>query len=68
MRKRRVTWAGKLSRLSYQPAGDIDGMSNLTFEEPFSRKRKAHDSHLTEIGEGNNFKTFVVPIIFIFLN
>ncbi|XP_017280085.1 centromere-associated protein E isoform X2 [Kryptolebias marmoratus] len=55
MPKRRVTWGGKMLRLARHSAGDDDGMSDLTFAEPFSRKGKAHNSCLTEIGEGDEF-------------
>ncbi|XP_069561967.1 centromere-associated protein E isoform X5 [Brachyistius frenatus] len=48
MPKRRVTWGGKMLRLAHPSACD-DGSSDVSFAEPFSRKRKA--DYLTELGE-----------------
>ncbi|KAM4633781.1 centromere-associated protein E [Polymixia lowei] len=50
MPKRRVTWGGKLLRLT-QPSDCDVNPSDLSFAEPFSRKRKADQSCLTELAE-----------------
>ncbi|XP_071755303.2 centromere-associated protein E [Centroberyx gerrardi] len=50
MPKRRVTWGGKLLRLAH--SSDCDqGLSDLSFAEPLTRKRKADRSCLTELAE-----------------
>ncbi|XP_069561964.1 centromere-associated protein E isoform X2 [Brachyistius frenatus] len=55
MPKRRVTWGGKMLRLAHPSACD-DGSSDVSFAEPFSRKRKA--DYLTELGEGEHDEDF----------
>ncbi|XP_071384535.1 centromere-associated protein E [Centroberyx affinis] len=50
MPKRRVTWGGKLLRLAQ--SSDCDqGVSDLSFAEPLTRKRKADRSCLSELAE-----------------
>ncbi|GLD65996.1 centromere-associated protein E, partial [Lates japonicus] len=49
MPKRRVTWGGKMLRLARPSA--CDGSSDLSFADPFIRKRKADRSCLMELGE-----------------
>uniref|UniRef100_A0A3Q3GKL8 Centromere-associated protein E n=1 Tax=Labrus bergylta TaxID=56723 RepID=A0A3Q3GKL8_9LABR len=46
--KRRVTWGGKMLRLAH-PSAFEGGMSELSFAEPFSGKRKAERSYLSEM-------------------
>lgn len=53
MPKRRVTWGGKMLRL-VRPSGCDGGPSDLSFAEPFTRKRKADRSSLLDLGEGEN--------------
>ncbi|XP_069017651.1 centromere-associated protein E-like isoform X3 [Embiotoca jacksoni] len=55
MPKRRVTWGGKMLRLAHPSACD-DGSSDVSFAEPFSRKRKA--DCLTELGEEDEDEDF----------
>ncbi|XP_023132106.2 centromere-associated protein E isoform X2 [Amphiprion ocellaris] len=50
IRKRRVTWGGKMLRLA-RPSTCGDESSNLSFAEPWARKRKADRSCLMELGE-----------------
>ncbi|XP_051816800.1 centromere-associated protein E isoform X2 [Acanthochromis polyacanthus] len=50
IRKRRVTWGGKMVRLS-RPSTCGDESSNLSFADPWPRKRKADRSCLMELGE-----------------
>ncbi|KAM6992315.1 centromere-associated protein E [Tautogolabrus adspersus] len=55
MPKRRVTWGGKMLRLAH-PSAFEEGMSELSFAEPFSRKRKADRSYLSEMaGDDEDF-------------
>lgn len=53
MPKRRVTWGGKMLRL-VRPSACGGGPSDLSFAEPFSRKRKADRSSLLDLGEGRH--------------
>ncbi|KAM3861526.1 uncharacterized protein ACN63O_014979 [Diretmus argenteus] len=48
--KRRVTWGGKLPMRAQPSDGDV-GLSDLSFADPFTRKRKADLSCLTELAE-----------------
>ncbi|XP_039980624.1 centromere-associated protein E isoform X6 [Xiphias gladius] len=50
MPKRRVTWGGKMLRLA-RPSACDGGSSDLSFADPFTRKRKADRSCLMELGE-----------------
>ncbi|XP_022620519.1 centromere-associated protein E [Seriola dumerili] len=50
MPKRRVTWGGKMLRLSNLPDSD-GGPSDLSFAGSFAQKRKADHSCLTELAE-----------------
>ncbi|KAK2814195.1 hypothetical protein Q5P01_000709 [Channa striata] len=50
MPKRRVTWGGKMDG-QIRPSACGGGSSDLSFAESFTRKRKAHQSCLTELGE-----------------
>ncbi|XP_026174621.1 centromere-associated protein E isoform X2 [Mastacembelus armatus] len=50
MPKRRVTWGGKMLRVGRSSACS-DGPSDLSFAEPFSRKRKADGSCLMDLTE-----------------
>ncbi|XP_060908633.1 centromere-associated protein E isoform X1 [Labrus mixtus] len=53
--KRRVTWGGKMLRLAH-PSAFEGGMSELSFAEPFSGKRKAERSYLSEMaGDDEDF-------------
>ncbi|XP_041660515.1 centromere-associated protein E isoform X2 [Cheilinus undulatus] len=55
MPKRRVTWGGKMLRLAHRSAFE-GGMSDLSFADPFSRKRKADRSCLSELaGDDEDF-------------
>uniref|UniRef100_A0A4W5LNR8 Uncharacterized protein n=1 Tax=Hucho hucho TaxID=62062 RepID=A0A4W5LNR8_9TELE len=48
--KKRVTWGGKLASPAFHHAGESD----LSFAEPFLKKRKADMSVLTEQNEDGN--------------
>ncbi|KAM3861530.1 uncharacterized protein ACN63O_014984 [Diretmus argenteus] len=48
--KRRVTWGGKLPMRAQPSDGDV-GLSDLSFADSFTRKRKADLSCLTELAE-----------------
>ncbi|KAM3860991.1 uncharacterized protein ACN63O_014403 [Diretmus argenteus] len=48
--KRRVTWGGKLPMRAQPSDGDV-GLSDLSFADSFTRKRKAELSCLTELAE-----------------
>ncbi|XP_034555301.1 centromere-associated protein E isoform X5 [Notolabrus celidotus] len=50
MPKRRVTWGGKMLRLAHTSESE-GGVSELSFAEPFARKRKADRSCLSELCE-----------------
>ncbi|KAK2810267.1 hypothetical protein Q5P01_000418, partial [Channa striata] len=50
MPKRRVTWGGKMVGLA-RPSACGGGSSDLSFAESITRKRKADQSCLTELGE-----------------
>ncbi|XP_029903587.1 centromere-associated protein E isoform X2 [Myripristis murdjan] len=50
MPKRRVTWGGKLLRMAQASESDM-GLSDLSFAESVTRKRKAERSCLTELAE-----------------
>ncbi|XP_030200943.1 centromere-associated protein E isoform X2 [Gadus morhua] len=52
--KRRVTWGGKLVRLSGTTECDV-GQSDLSFAEHFSRKRKADSSSMELLEEDEEF-------------
>ncbi|XP_078030220.1 centromere-associated protein E isoform X6 [Epinephelus lanceolatus] len=50
MPKRRVTWGGKMLRLA-RPSACDGGSSDLSFADPFTRKRKASNVSLMELVE-----------------